>query len=101
MLFFEALGINTIARCAFGIEANAHKNPEQDLVKYGCKVFEDFRSTNWLSTFFAHLINYLPELLDKIPLWPAAFDKIWDITDDIMKQRCKLYSYFSNHYKYL
>ena len=81
------LGVNTIARCAFGVEADAHRNPDQDLIKHGAALFEGFRATGWGVTSIIHLLNYFPWLDNKFNFFPAAFDKIWDITRDIMKQR--------------
>ena len=84
------MSVNTICRCAFGIEANAYKDPDQDLVKYGDKVFEGFRATNWGITFLAHLINYVPSLESKIPPWTEAFDKMYNLAKSVIKQRTEL-----------
>ena len=56
-------------------------------MKYGQALVEDFRASNWGITFLMHLMNYFPWLEDKIPLWPAAFDRVWDITKSLIKQR--------------
>ena len=79
--------MNTIARCAYGIETDAHKNPDQELIKCGHAIAETDRTTDWPTTLFFHLFSYFPWVENKIPIFPPAYDKAWDITKSIMKQR--------------
>ncbi len=82
------LATNAIARCAFGIETNAHENPDQDLLVNGNQLLVAFRCTDWSSTLMYHLINYFPMLEDKVPVWPEpAYSNILEIAKGMINQR--------------
>ena len=78
-----------ISTCAFGIEADAIKNPDQDLVKCGREVMTEFRAKSWMESIFLEIFlgDYIPGIGKLIPLMPPAFDKLFDITKDIMTHR--------------
>ena len=79
--------MNTIGQCAFGIDLDAYKNPNQDLIKYGTEIFQEFRSTNWTMSLILQTFFHFPVLAKFVSFIPAASDKINDITRGIMKQR--------------
>ncbi len=85
---FQCLALDTICKCAFGMETNANEDPENELIKTGRAVFQGFQSTNWGETIFMHLLYLFPGLEGIIPgMLPAAWDKLFDITESIVKQR--------------
>ena len=81
------LALNVISSCAFGIDADAHKNPDQDLVKYGRAAFSNFRISSWVETVIMHLLQYFPGAERFLPLLPKEWYLLGQISKDIMKQR--------------
>jgi len=84
---FSGLAINTIGRCAFGVDTDAHHHPDQPLVKNGTELFASFRSESWFSSFLGHLFQYFPGIERLISLFPPSFDNVAKIAKDIMDER--------------
>lgn len=66
---------------------DAHKNPDHELIKNGRESFSGFIITNWFEAIFYWLYFYIENLDHFISSWPAAYDKLYNISKDIMKQR--------------
>ena len=79
--------MNTIAKCAFGIDIDCQRNEDIEIVKNGKQVFAAFRVKNWVETFFLHLFFYFPGIEKFINLFPPAADKVREISLEIIKQR--------------
>lgn len=84
----QCFALEVISKCAFGIETDLYKNPDQnELVKQGREAFVGFRIKDWTETILNHLFFMFPGLEKLIPIFPPAYDKLYDITTDIMKDR--------------
>ena len=83
----SGLAVNTIARCAFGVDTDAHHNPDDDLIKYGKEVFSAFRPTNWIETILFHAFTYFPGIEKFIPFIPPAYDRVNEVAKNIVEQR--------------
>ena len=83
------MAMNTIGRCAFGIDVDAYKNPDQDLIKYGTLVFQGFRADNWIASVIFQIILHFPVTAKILPLFPKEYLNLHDITNGIMQQREK------------
>lgn len=81
------LALNSIARCGFGLDINAFKEPDHELFKAGTEAIEQLRPTNWFQSVMFHLFAYLPGIDRILPFVPAAFDKLYNITKKLMKMR--------------
>jgi len=81
------LAINTISRCAFGVDTDAHRYPDQPLVKNGIELFASFRTENWPATIISYLFQYFPGFEKLINLFPPSFDNMAKIARDIMDER--------------
>ena len=65
------LAMNTIARCAFGLNCNAYKNQEHPLIKNGHDTINGFRTHNWLESVLFQVHSWKScqrELLNSFPL---------------------------------
>ena len=83
----SGLAVNTICKCAFGVNTDAHHNPNDDLIKYGNEIFAGFRPSNVLESALLSLFFYFPGFEKIIPVIPPAYDKIHKIGKDIAEQR--------------
>ena len=79
--------MNTIARCAFGIDVDCQRNQDQPIAKHGREIFASFRVKNWLETIILQCFFYFPGIEKLISLWPPAAEKIRNMSLDIIKQR--------------
>lgn len=89
MISFSGFTLDVIGKCAFGIETDACRRPEQEFVKTGAEMFEDLRTKNWIEAFFGMLINHFPSLMKYMPIFPAAYDKFHVVTKGIISARKK------------
>ncbi len=79
--------LNTISRCAFGIDTLASKEQHQELLKYGQSLVNSLKMKGWLATAMMQLMQLFPYLETKIGFWPPEFDKFWTLTKTIMNHR--------------
>ena len=54
--------MDTICRCAFSIETNAHEDQNHSLVKAGRDAFQGFQLTSWIESMFLMLFYFFPGL---------------------------------------
>ncbi len=80
------LSVNVATSCFFGIEADAHEHPDQDLVKLSKDIFAGLRCNGWLDTLTYHAISHFPWLGEIAWTWPKAYDHMWSIMDGLLKQ---------------
>ena len=59
-LFFQGYALDTICRCAFGIDTNAHENTDHALIKNGRALFQGFVVKNWMDTLGTMLFYLFP-----------------------------------------
>jgi hypothetical protein len=82
------LALNIIAKCAFGIDTDAIGNPNEGIIKEGKATFAGFVPKSWMETLFMLLpMSYFPGSVKFFPIFPAAWNNLWNNTRDIMKQR--------------
>ena len=60
--FFQGFAMDTICRCAFSIETNAHEDQNHSLVKAGRDAFQGFQVTSWIESMFFMLFYFFPRL---------------------------------------
>ena len=60
--FLKGYSIDTICRCAFGIETNAYEDSEHQLIKQGRAIIQGFQVTNWMDTIGFLLFYLFPGL---------------------------------------
>ena len=84
---FQGLSQNVIARCAFGLKTDAHRNPDDELIKSGVDTIQGLRSTSWFGTLIFHFILHFPFVVRFINVIPAGVDKIREITKSIIRSR--------------
>ena len=58
--FFQGFALDTICRCAFSIETNAHEDQNHPLIKAGRDAFQGFQVTNWIESVFTMLFYFFP-----------------------------------------
>ena len=85
----RCFSLNSIMRCAFGLEANAHENPEQDLIRYTCGMMRDIRVSTWMETLMEQLFLHFPFISRVIRTQPPAAFKIFYALREIIAQREK------------
>ena len=82
----SGLALDVISKCAFSMDTDAMKNPDDELLKNGRDVFADFIPTNWLETLaFMIPTAYLPVILNYVPLLNDAQKWMFKLTTNIMK----------------
>ena len=60
--FFQAYALDAICKYVFGIDTNAHENPNHQLIKNGRGVNQGFLLTNWLETLVTMLFYFFPRI---------------------------------------
>ena len=60
--FFQGYALDTICRCAFSIDTNAHESSDHKLIKAGRAIFQGFTVNNWFETIFTLVFYFLPGL---------------------------------------
>ena len=63
---FRALSLDTIAYCAFGIEINSFKDPNNVLTKRCIQAFTDLNFKNIMESLIVHLLQYFPFLFKRM-----------------------------------
>ncbi|XP_059085965.1 probable cytochrome P450 6a18 [Tigriopus californicus] len=84
---FQNLTLETISQCAFGIKSNAFYDQHSDLLKHGQDAFSGFVMHNALETFIFSGLLHFPALFHYVEFFPAAYYKLYDVTESIMKAR--------------
>nr|AIL94155.1 cytochrome P450 CYP3027C1 [Tigriopus japonicus] len=84
---FQNLTLETISQCAFGIKSNAFYDTHSDLLKHGQDAFSGFIMHNALETFIFSGLLHFPKLFHYIEFFPAAYYKLYNVTESIMKAR--------------
>jgi len=86
---FQAMALDVIAKCAFGIESNSFKNPENDIFVHGKSIFAEFMITDLSVTIITHLYTVLSGLGNIIDILPASYKDLWNISKAIQNGREK------------
>lgn len=81
------MALNMISQCAFGIDADALRNPDHELIQLGKQAFSDFVPKNYLEDALFQSFGYFPELVKYLPIIPKAFDHLREMTKSIINQR--------------
>ena len=80
------LTLDIISKCAFSIDTDAVKNPDDEILKHGRGVFASFAPTNWLETLmFLIPTAYFPSVLHYISLFSESQAWMYKLTKNIMK----------------
>ena len=86
---FQALTLDVIAKCAFGIESNSFKNPDNQIFKHGKKIFEDFKITNLATSIFFHVFLSCASLMKYLDVTSPSFRDLWNLTRSVQSERVK------------
>ena len=81
------MALNMISQCAFGIDADALRNPDHELIQHGKAAFSDFIPKGYVEDGMIQLLGYFPDLISYLPIIPKALDHLRDITKSIIDQR--------------
>nr|APH81392.1 cytochrome P450 CYP3027B1 [Tigriopus kingsejongensis] len=85
---YQALSLDTIANCAFGVNTNSFTQPNNVLFRKCRDVFSDLRIKNVLESTILFLGSYFPKVLEWIDLFGLEnFDYLWRTTRDIALTR--------------
>ena len=84
---FQCMALDVIAKCAFGIDSNSFKNPNNDVFVHGKKLFEDFTLNSLLSSVMMNLFQVHEKISMLIDMAPASMDVLWKITKSVQLQR--------------
>ena len=80
------LALDVISKCAFSMDTDAMKNPDDELLKNGRDIFASFSPKNWLQTLaFIVPTSYLPSILHYVPLINDAAKWMFKLSENIMK----------------
>jgi len=85
---FKYLTMDTISKCAFGVDLNCFEDPENPMLVNSINAFVDFQASNAKQSAmrsFELLLDGLDKLID-FPM-PASMDNLWNITKKIQKGR--------------
>ncbi len=82
------MALDIIARCAFGIETDATANPDDEIIREGKAAVAGFVPSNWIDVLTLALpVRFFPFILKYVDIFPPAYDRLWAISDGIMRQR--------------
>ena len=84
---FQSMAIDVIAKCAFGIDSNSFKNPNNEVFIHGKKLFEDFTLNNFAGSFAMALFQVHEKISHMIDLLPPSMGELWKITKSVQLQR--------------
>lgn len=78
---FQALSLDTIANCAFGVHTNSFKHPNNALFKRCQDLFSDMRVKNATESSLIFLGSYFPKIMEWIDLFGLEnFEYLFDTT---------------------
>jgi len=86
---FQAMALDIIAKCAFGIESNSFKNPDNKIFQHGRKIFEDFRVTNMTTSLFIQFFFTCDFLAKYLDVTSPSFRDLWNLTRSVQAERAK------------
>jgi len=85
---YQKMALDVIARCAFGIDSNSYKEPENKLLVYGRQVFDEFILRDVGTTILWHVYMMVGPALEKwIDMLPEHYRHIWQIGNSICLER--------------
>ncbi len=64
--------VDTLTRCAFGLDTNAHKGENSDFSEMAYDVFGSFRANTIPNMLFFNFIAHLPFIGKLFPFWPES-----------------------------
>jgi cytochrome P450 family 6 len=83
----QGYSLDTIAKCAFGLDSNAHRGENSDFASNAKDIFDSFRADTWTNVFFFNMISHFPFIMKYIPIWPESAFNVRKMTTDIMAER--------------
>lgn len=85
---FQKMALDVIARCAFGIDSNSFKNPENKMLVDGRQTFEEFLLSDSMSAIFWHLYSVGGPILGKLfDMVPPQYMSMWELGNRICLER--------------
>jgi len=84
---FQSMALDVIAKCAFGIESNSFKNPNNEVFIYGKKLFEEFNISSLPASVAMNLFQVHEKISKLIDIIPASMGDLWKITKSVQLQR--------------
>eukprot|EP00093_Oithona_nana_P005061 05061.XXX_189702_191147_1 [CDS] Oithona nana genome sequencing. len=85
---FQMLSLDTIGHCAFGIDTNSFKNPENELLKRCFRAFNDLMIKDTTESFFFNILKFFPGLARYIDLYGKEnYDWLRNMTKTIADNR--------------
>ena len=84
---FQCMALDVIAKCAFGIDSNSFKNPNNEVFVQGKKLIEEFSVSNALASVMMNLFQVHEKIGNLIDMVPASMDVLWKITKSVQLQR--------------
>eukprot|EP00094_Tigriopus_californicus_P012369 TCALIF_11957-PA protein Name:"Similar to Cyp6a2 Cytochrome P450 6a2 (Drosophila melanogaster)" AED:0.11 eAED:0.11 QI:0/0/0/1/1/1/3/0/300 len=85
---FQALSLDTIANCAFGVNTNSFQRPKNSLFQRCQDLFSDMRVKNATESALLLLGSYFPKVLEWIDLFGLEnFEYLFNTTRDIALER--------------
>nr|AKH03527.1 cytochrome P450 3027F2 [Paracyclopina nana] len=85
----QGFTLDTIAKCAFGLETKAYKGEDDQFAKTAYDVFNQFRADTWTNVLFFNIVSHFPVISRFFNLWPESAMKIREMTTQIMNERDK------------
>jgi len=84
---FQCMALDVIAKCAFGIDSNSFKNPNNDVFVQGKKLIEEFSLNSFLASVVMNLFQVHEKIAKLIDMVPSSMDVLWKITKSVQLQR--------------
>ena len=86
MITLAGLALDVISKCAFSIDTDATKNPNDELLKHGNGVFTNFMPKTWPeSIMFQAFTSYVPYILNFMSMLTESQRWMHKLTRNIMK----------------
>ena len=74
-------------QCAFGVESNSFKDPNNEMFKQGKSVFDDFVVSDLMTTIVMNLFQAHEKFSKLVDVIPSAYQPLWNITRSVQNQR--------------
>ena len=85
----QGFALDTISKCAFGMDTNSYKGEDTEFAVIAKDVFEQLRASGWAVTIFFNLMTHFPIIIKYLHFWPASAQKIRQMTHDNIEARIK------------
>ena len=85
----QGFALDTISKCAFGMDTNAYKGEDTEFATVAKDVFEQFRITGWIAAIIWNIMSHFPFLIKYVSIWPASAQKLRQMTHDTIEARIK------------